>query len=99
MSSGGLGSHGLSPKARIILRLERRNTLAQRFFLSPLLILGEGEGEVYTPRPLIHVSPSANGFRKKSAQNYSRFEVRSIDADRLTPRQSTEFLTLLNWMS
>ncbi len=36
----------VSLKARIIVRFEDTNTLAQRLFLSPLLILGEGEGEV-----------------------------------------------------
>ena len=41
----------VSPEAKIILRLERTNTLAQKPFLFPLLILGEGEGEVTRPDP------------------------------------------------
>ncbi len=41
-----IGYLGANPNAKIILRFERTNTLPQRLFLSPLLILGEGEGEV-----------------------------------------------------
>ncbi len=66
----------VSPKAKIILRLERTNTLAQRRFLFPLLILGEGEGEVtrYGPRHRFRLRPLT--LRETTTQNFSRFEVR-----------------------
>ncbi len=40
-----------NPNTKIILLFERTNTVGQRLFLSPLLILGEGEGEVTRPGP------------------------------------------------
>ena len=57
-----------------------RYALGQRVFLSPLLILGEGEGEVtrYGLRHRFRLRPPT--LREKTAQNYSRFEVKKFDA-------------------
>jgi len=76
-----------------MLRLERTNPLAQRPFLSPLLILGEGEGEVtrYGPRHRFRLRPLT--LRDTTAQNYSRFEARSllaqVPADEFIPLQGS----------
>ena len=60
-------------KARMISPVRSTYALGQRPFLFPLLILGEGEGEVtryglrhrFRPRPLT--------LRETITQNYSRF--------------------------
>ncbi len=55
-----------------------RYALGQRVFLSPLLILGEGEGEV-TRYGLRHrFRPRPPTLREKTAQNYSRFEASTM---------------------
>ena len=71
----------ISPKTKIMLRLGRTNTLAQRRFLFPLLILGEGEGEVarYGPRHRFRLRPLT--LHETTTQNYSRFEVSHVNGD------------------
>ena len=74
------------PEAKIVLRLERTNTLAQKPFLFPLLILGEGEGEVTRsgPRHGFRLRPLT--LRETTARNYSRFEARRGRGRGYTPR-------------
>jgi hypothetical protein len=61
------------PQAKILSKLEATKTLGQSTFLSPLLILGEGEGEV-TRSGLGHtLRPQPAAFRRTFPRNYLRF--------------------------
>ncbi len=65
-----------NPKAKIISWLGSVNTLGQRRFLSPLLILGEGEGEVARSGSWYTFRRRPVAFSQTSGPRYSRFRVK-----------------------
>ena len=66
----------LKPKAKIISWLGSVNTLGQRRFLSPLLILGEGEEEVARSGSWYTFRRRPVAFSQTSGLRYSRFRAK-----------------------
>ena len=77
----------LTPKVKRISRLGGTRALGQRCFLSPLLILEEGEGEVIRSGLWHAFRPRPSAFSKQSAPKDFRFR---FGANKKLPAESPE---------
>jgi hypothetical protein len=83
------GPPPVNPKAKIICGSMRTELFGQRAFLSPLLILGEGEGEVSRSAPRYTFRPEPQAFRAFFDSKYFRFRASSRRKERQPASPST----------